>query len=369
MKKAISILLITCLLFSLTACGSRETLIKIDSCPTDPLVDPAENGKEPADVKTEADPPSAQEETEHSQEPADPVVNEEPVQSEEEPYPTIKLLQKGQTESGNFFVFKEGKPDLQFDDSRVFSKVTVKNGKTVTAYDPEIISCEKTRWDRYVHPEKTEWIDELKKYREIANGKGLIVVGVLEGEREGHYQKTEEFPFDDIYTLSNLRVEHVFCGDAEAGDVLRVCEDYYLVKEENQPAYYYKHNFTTGYAEPLNNGELRLFFLQESPRGGDLYMHALDSYWVNEDYLDYENRELARYLDLICRDPGEPTIPFWSEKTIFHPDGTISQICIDGYYGDKRPREEVLAELKTYQVYTNVMEDFKVEIPYENMEK
>lgn len=365
MKRSLSLVLILVLLLSLFGCRTADPICELVALPDEPV--------EKTQETAQSDGPSAQEVFAEELKTEEPFKKEEPLepteipeqtaeipeQTADEPYPTIKRPENPDRN----FIFLEAHPEKQTADE-FFVSVTKRGKETVTVYDPAKIDYNYTRWDRYIYPTKTTSVSDLDKYHSVLKD-GLLVAGTLEGNREGHYRPIEEFPFDEIYTLSQLRIEHVFAGDAEVGDVIEVSEEYFFVVEEGLQPYYYIHDFTSGYAKPQGNGELKLFFLQKSPRNDGTYEHALSPYQLNEDYLEYTEEHLEAYLDELCLDPGEEKKYRGEESTIFYSDGTAEVLCFCFISQNERPREEVLAELLTYQVYVNVMIDFKIKIPFE----
>ena len=372
MKKTVSIMLIVALLFLMAGCvrEPEEFNVDVGAGSVELAGEPDQGNKKdptPPNQKPETDPstevqpsetvPETPSKEEQAPKPTEPT--EEP--AEEDPYPRMTLA----TER---VIFEEAFPELQKPENfKGFTSVTKKKKEIIVTFDPSEMVYMGNVWDPYLHPKEDKAEDgvlsSLEEYRRFLKEGGLIVAGRLEGERESHYKEIDVFPGDEIYTLADLRVEHVFAGKVKEGEVLKLREDYYPLYIDSWFPYRYTHNFTKGPVKPLDNGRLRLFLLQKCDRKGSRYELAHPVRILQEDYLDYDEDYLNSLLDYYRGDPEACYPTFGDESATYKEDGTVERICSDGVNRELDvPNEQIYEEKIAHSVFLNLVVDHKIKI-------
>lgn len=372
MKKTVSMILIVALLFLMAGCVKEPEEFSVDvgagsvelagepdqgneKDPTPPIQKPETNpSTEEQPSETVPETPSKEEQ---DPKPAEPT--EEP--AEEDPYPRMTLA----TER---VIFEEAFPELQKPENfKGFTSVTKKKNEIIVTFDPAEMQYLGNQWDPYLHPqEKAEEngvLGSVEEYHRFLEEGGLIVAGRLEGERESHYREIDVFPGDEIYTLADLRVEHVFAGKVKEGEVLKLREDYYPLYIDSWFPYCYSHNFTEGPVKPLDNGRLRLFLLTKSGEKDGSYELAHPVRILQEDYLDYDEDYLNSLLDFYRGDPEVCPATFGDESTTYKEDGTCVIISACGRYTERDiTNEQVYEEEMDHNVFFNLVVNHKIKI-------
>lgn len=364
MKKTVSIMLIVALLFLMAGCVKEPEEFNVDvGAGSVELAGEPDQGNEkdptPPNQKPETDPstevqpsetvPETPSKEEQAPKPTEP--------TEEDPYPRMTLA----TER---VIFEEAFPELQKPENfKGFTSVTKKKKEIIVTFDPAEMQYLGNQWDPYLHPqEKAEEdgvLGSVEEYCRFLEEGGLIVAGRLEGERESHYKEIDVFPGDEIYTLADLRVEHVFAGKVKEGEVLKLREDYYPLYISGFP-YCYSHNFTKGPVKPLDNGRLRLFLLTKSGEKDGSYESAHPISLLQEDYLAYDE---AYCNSLLAFYRGERSARKYSciSSTDYKEDGTTatwSALVAESDFTN----EELYKMLIKENVFFKMVEDYKIKI-------
>ena len=254
-------------------------------------------------------------------------------------------------------------------DPRIVSIERKESGEVTIVYHPEELMDLETRWDGGIYC-YAESPTQVALYEQILTGEGMIVAGYLEGTREGHYIPDEDGWGETIYTLGQLKIDRVLCGDPEMKEIT-LCENFFLNYQSRDEICYYKHDSESGEANPLPNGKMKLFFLKPSSLGEGIYYNAINSIPLPADYAQWDEAYLDGFFDYYR---GEEDASY-DQNVLRYKDPETGLIIEEYVYvlppdpeQLKKTNEELTAELQD-NLYVRIATELKIKVwPYNHIE-